>query len=85
MYLITASEDERAVAVATAKVEDFIDRLIDEPIDARLYSDLQTFLEDEAFRAVEARARLLALGPEQLRLRVDEILASAGDRERAAS
>lgn len=85
MYLITASDDERAVAVAAAKVEGFVDRLIDEPIDAGLYSELQTFLEHEAFRAVEARDRLLAQGPEQLRLRVDEILNSAADRQRAAS
>lgn len=85
MQLIRATTDERMVATATARVEDFIDRLIAEPINVGTFSDMQRFLEDEAFRAVEARDRLLALGPEQLGLRVEEILTAASVDQRAAS
>lgn len=70
----TCTPDEREVAAATRRVEGFIDRLIDAPIDVDLYADLQRFLDHDAYRAIEARDRLLAQGPSALHARAHQIM-----------
>jgi hypothetical protein len=69
--------DEMAVGRAFARLTPIVDRLIDAPFDRAAYSDMQTYLDGEAWPAVAAFERITARGEHALATRVQQIQAAA--------
>lgn len=63
----------RICARATLRVGHVVDRLISRPIDAEIYWELQRYLQEDGWRAVDAQARLVVNEPTVLRTAIAEL------------
>lgn len=69
--------DEMAIGRAYARLTPIVDRLIDAPFDRAAYSDMQTYLDCEAWPAVAAFERITARSEDALTSRLQQIQAAA--------
>ena len=69
-------EDELRLLQARRRVRDLVAQLLARPIDERTNEALRDYLANDAEPALQALRELASRGPDQLRARINEILAA---------